>query len=788
MADGSIRIDTIIETKAAKAELKRLEKVLAETESKQEKLNNSDRMAMLRNEMEIERQRYQQALKNAGTQQQRNNIEREHNALVEAIGVKYSDVVDKANQYSGTLNETKQRIESLKGTLERTTEETHESETHASRLKSFFGSAKNAAIGIARSIGGRVLNGLKKSLSYVKNIKRHTDGLYKKILRTGLALIGMRGIMAGLRQIVSSALNNNEKLQSQLTAIKGVLGQALAPVIQIITDAIGQIVTFVDKLYSMLTGTSLIAKYNASQAKKIADATSDAADSAKEYKNQMAGFDVANKLEDNSSSSSKKSSDNSANMFETQKLSNWAQNLLNKIKSSWKTGDFTDVGSMISGKIVGALQRINWNSIESKTFGAGKSFATFINGLLRYKDKDGNSLTKSLSQSISGAIKSALSLAIGFLENLDWRQLAKSVEDFFAGIDFSGIADRLFEAIGAAIGGISAFLLQLLSDAWKSIHDYFSSYIEEAGGNIAVGLFNGIIDGFKNMGLWIKAHIFDPFMKGFKEAFGIASPSKEMEKMGGYLIDGLKNGLSGIWNKVHEKLIYLWQKLVAWFKPSGFSSLGSNLKTGIFDGIGNLWSKLKSRFSTFWENIKAWFKVSGFTSLGSNIVEGIKNGIRDNFYTVIATVTDKIKNLTSTVKDLLGIASPSKVFKEEVGKMIPFGLGEGISKYSDYAIDTADDVTRRLTQQFKTDLSKVPALSLNGIVNRPGGNTNIGIASNGLETALSFINSALSKLSGANNGGGQIIVPVYLDGRQIANYTIDTMNRQAFELNRGGAY
>ena len=63
---------------------------------------------------------------------------------------------------------------------------------------------------------------------------------------------------------------------------------------------------------------------------------------------------------------------------------------------------------------------------------------------------------------------------------------------------------------------------------------YFQKKIEECGGNVVEGIFKGIVDGVKGIGTWIKQHIFDPFIDGFKNAFGIHSPSTVMAEQGGF--------------------------------------------------------------------------------------------------------------------------------------------------------------------------------------------------------------------------------------------------------------
>jgi hypothetical protein len=80
--------------------------------------------------------------------------------------------------------------------------------------------------------------------------------------------------------------------------------------------------------------------------------------------------------------------------------------------------------------------------------------------------------------------------------------------------------------------------------------DYYKTATDTAG---LTRIFKGIVDALKNIGTWIKEHIFQPFIDGFKKVFGIQSPSKEMATLGGYLVDGLKQGLGNIWSKIKEK-------------------------------------------------------------------------------------------------------------------------------------------------------------------------------------------------------------------------------------------
>ena len=86
-------------------------------------------------------------------------------------------------------------------------------------------------------------------------------------------------------------------------------------------------------------------------------------------------------------------------------------------------------------------------------------------------------------------------------------------------------------------------------------------------------------------------------------------------------------------------------------------------------------------------------KVKDFVNVGKNIIEGIKKGISDAWESLQKWFGEKISGLVSGVKDLLGIESPSKVFANEVGRMIPLGIAEGISD----EMGIVDDTVRAMT-------------------------------------------------------------------------------------------
>ena len=279
------------------------------------------------------------------------------------------------------------------------------------------------------------------------------------------------------------------------------------------------------------------------------------------------------------------------------------------------------IDSEALGKALSAKFKIVFETVGSfvKNFDWGKAgvkIGETVNSW--FNNIDWKDLGESLSASISGAFNTVAKA----LETIDWQDLAKKTEEFLGGIDWSGMSEKIFEALGAAIGGIGGYLAQLFKDAWSGIKEHFSEYFswDDTPGEIIKGLLQGIWDAIKDIGTWIKEHIFDPFIEGFKKAFGIHSPSTIMAEMGGYLIEGLKNGLGNIWEAVKEKFSALLQGIKDWFveKKQDLINAWDAFKKGItevtttikgikdatFTAIKNAWDSIKEKTEQLWADAK----------------------------------------------------------------------------------------------------------------------------------------------------------------------------------------
>ena len=79
-------------------------------------------------------------------------------------------------------------------------------------------------------------------------------------------------------------------------------------------------------------------------------------------------------------------------------------------------------------------------------------------------------------------------------------------------------------------------------------------------------------------------------------------------------------------------------------------------------------------------DIGSAFLDKDWGAIGWNIIEGIKNGVMNAAGNLVNAAVNAARNAVDTVKGWLGIASPSKRMRDEVGKMMALGTGIGFEE------------------------------------------------------------------------------------------------------------
>ena len=175
------------------------------------------------------------------------------------------------------------------------------------------------------------------------------------------------------------------------------------------------------------------------------------------------------------------------------------------------------------------------------------------------------------------------------------------------------------------------------------------------------------------------------------------------------------------------QLITAAAELIAKFSAALISHLpdllncGAALLTTLVDGIlrsienlGEAALACIAKLTGVWDG-----SMDEWGHIGENIVTGLLNGITGMWDTLVSTVKGKVNGMVSTVKNVLGIHSPSKAFTE-IGENVTQGLVNGINTGAPAAEQTIQNIAQTLsdygpdfstvgatiTEQFRTKLTE----------------------------------------------------------------------------------
>lgn len=137
----------------------------------------------------------------------------------------------------------------------------------------------------------------------------------------------------------------------------------------------------------------------------------------------------------------------------------------------------------------------------------------------------------------------------------------------------------------------------------------------------------------------------------------------------------------------------------------------------------NILNQLKSWGTTIISNLSSWFskvlpKIQTFVTnvlskikelpqkvivIGKNLVEGLWNGISNKIEWVKQKIKGMGSQITSAIKGVFGIKSPSRVWRDEIGNNLALGIGEGftatMSDVEGDMVNSMDGLTGSMTAE-----------------------------------------------------------------------------------------
>ena len=239
-------------------------------------------------------------------------------------------------------------------------------------------------------------------------------------------------------------------------------------------------------------------------------------------------------------------------------------------------------------------------------------------------------------------------------------------------------------------------------------------YLVEAGLEMVLGILEGIANNIQQI-VEAGADIIINFCNGManklpdviQAAFDLAIA----------FIEGLATAIDENHEKLNRAIEHLIKAMVTAFKDfitnsfPEFKAKAKEMWNKFIEGCKEKIEDAKKAGREIIKKVKEAIveKVDSLKEVGKNLIKGFINGIKSMATGAIEAVTGVVQGSIDWAKSLLGINSPSKVFKE-IGQYVGEGFVIGIDSYSDKVGDSAGELAESVIRNVKYPLSNISKL------------------------------------------------------------------------------
>lgn len=427
-------------------------------------------------------------------------------------------------------------------------------------------------------------------------------------------------------------------------------------------------------------------------------------------------------------------------------------------KIDWKT-----IGKALSDLFLGLVEvalgfvaEIDWVSVGQSI---GKSLMDLIGAI------DWAKVVAACAALIVSIFGGLIELVLGALGGA-----AEGLAEGFASIGMDGVAG-LFKGISDALLGIGTWLkTQLVDPIVNGIKEFLgihspSTVFAEIGMNLILGLLQGIsetwgqIPAFFSTVLTALESTIGAAWTSIKETVSAAASNAYQAVSTAWT--AVKAETSTAWTAAKQTVSDAWQKVKAdtsttvanvrgsvgqaWSNVKAtttttFASVHSTatqkfnaMKSSIVATAGNIkssvastWQSVQSTASSKWQSITStvtskWnalksslmAKSSEWTSIGTNLVQGLKSGIENAWHVLTSKVQSLAQNLTNTMKNAVGVHSPSVIWAE-IGNYLDQGLLKGLRAGEPSVLSGVDSLADKMTagMDFSNVSFSLPSMSV----------------------------------------------------------------------------
>lgn len=240
-------------------------------------------------------------------------------------------------------------------------------------------------------------------------------------------------------------------------------------------------------------------------------------------------------------------------------------------------------------------------------------------------------------------------------------------------------------------------VLQFITSAFNNVQTWATNMVNKAR-EMGTNFINNVVSFFTQLPGKVLQFITSAFNNVQTWATNMANKAREM---GTNFINNVVSFMQQLPGKIKQYLDSAITNLATWV-----TQMGQKGKEAVQSLIDNV----KSAASGIADKVK---------SIGSDIVSGVWNGIKAAKDTFVSNVKSFFSGIVDGVKDALGIGSPSKVFRDEIGKWLPPGVVQGFEAAMPSAMKAIQkDLNKGIDNIDTDDISVGAGITVSGFADK----------------------------------------------------------------------
>lgn len=368
--------------------------------------------------------------------------------------------------------------------------------------------------------------------------------------------------------------------------------------------------------------------------------------------------------------------------------------------------DFLSVGGQVIMSLAGSISSASpqlitaaGTAILALGFGIMQALPQMISYGVQIITQIGNAISQAAPELIPKAIEALAQFALGLISALPQlitvgiQMITSLAQGLINSIPL--LIEYVPQIINSFCAAIDTGLLQLIAAGVKIIANLVIGIVQAIPQLIAAlpQIVLAIYNVFMHINLLSAgANIIKTLASGLKSSGGsVISAAQNIVKfiwnqlvktdwvnLGKMLIQKLVSGIRGMGGSAGSVARSIGQKIFTTISNVNWLSLGKTVISKLISGLLSLLGRMGSAAKSLGTKAVSAFKGINWGSVGSNIVKGIIGGVGAMAGSLLSKMQGLASSALKAAKKALGIKSPSRVFKKEVGKHIVTGIIAGI--------------------------------------------------------------------------------------------------------------